>query len=188
VMVLAVTTGAKAYVYSGNDLLRDCEGADLSFCRGYFAGWGNTLYGLIEMTKGKQLICYPNSVTLEQAISIVVKYLHEHPEELHYTAESEMFMALIKVFPDPAALRLDQSFADTVGVKKLLTTVPVRKPNRQDFVRVHPDPAFRLTPACLLRIPSCLKSFFRVSSLTRPNILRSSAGNLSTVICIKTQK
>ena len=36
---------------------------------------------------------------------------------------------------NPAALRLDQSFADTVGVKKLLTTVPVRKPNRQDFVR-----------------------------------------------------
>ena len=36
---------------------------------------------------------------------------------------------------DPAALRLDQSYADTVGVKKLLTTVPVRKPNRQDFVR-----------------------------------------------------
>jgi predicted DNA-binding transcriptional regulator AlpA len=41
---------------------------------------------------------------------------------------------------DPAALRLDQSYADTVGVKKLLTTVPVRKPNRQDFVRVHADP------------------------------------------------
>jgi predicted DNA-binding transcriptional regulator AlpA len=36
---------------------------------------------------------------------------------------------------DPAALRLDQSYADTVAVKKLLTTVPVRKPNRQDFVR-----------------------------------------------------
>ena len=29
---------------------------------------------------------------------------------------------------DPASLRLDQSFADTVGVKRLLTTVPVRKP------------------------------------------------------------
>ena len=40
---------------------------------------------------------------------------------------------------NPAALRLDQSFADTVGVKKLLTTVPVRKPNRQDFVRVNAD-------------------------------------------------
>jgi hypothetical protein len=58
--------------------------------------------------------------------------------------------------PDPfgnlAALRLSQSFADTVGVKKLLTTVPVRKPNRQDFVRVHPDPAFRLTPAAIIEL------------------------------------
>ena len=53
---------------------------------------------------------------------------------------------------DPAALRLDQSFAGTVGVKKLLTTVPVRKPNRQDFVRVHPDPAYRLTPIAIIEV------------------------------------
>jgi hypothetical protein len=53
---------------------------------------------------------------------------------------------------DSAALRLDQSFADTVGVKKLLTTVPVRKPNRQDFVRVHPDPAYRLTPIAIIEL------------------------------------
>ena len=53
---------------------------------------------------------------------------------------------------DPAALKLDQSFADTVGVKKLLTTVPVRKPNRQDFVRVHPDPKYRLTPAAIIEV------------------------------------
>jgi hypothetical protein len=53
---------------------------------------------------------------------------------------------------DPAALRLSQSFADTVGVKKLLTTVPVRKPGRQDFVRVHPDPKYRLTPAAIIEV------------------------------------
>jgi hypothetical protein len=53
---------------------------------------------------------------------------------------------------NPAALRLDQSFADTVGVKKLLTTVPVRKPGKQDFSRVHPDPSFRLTPAAIIEI------------------------------------
>ena len=53
---------------------------------------------------------------------------------------------------DPAALRLDQSFAETVGVRKLLTTVPVRKPNRQDFVRVHADPAYRLTPAAIIEL------------------------------------
>ncbi len=41
-------------------------------------------------------------------------------------------------------LRLDQSFAETAGVRKLLRTVPVHKPNPQDFVRVHPDPKFRM--------------------------------------------
>jgi len=50
---------------------------------------------------------------------------------------------------DPANLRLDQSFVETSGVKKLLTTVPVRKPNNQDFVRVHPDAAYRLTSAII---------------------------------------
>jgi hypothetical protein len=44
---------------------------------------------------------------------------------------------------DPANLRLSQSFTETVAVKKLLTTVPVRKPSPQDFVRVHPGPEYR---------------------------------------------
>jgi hypothetical protein len=55
-------------------------------------------------------------------------------------------------FGDLSALRLDQSYADTVGVKKLLTTVPVRKPNGQDFVRVHRDPRYRLTPAAIIEV------------------------------------
>src|SRR5262245_25963289 len=50
---------------------------------------------------------------------------------------------------DPEALRLDQSFVETSGVKKLLTTVPVKKPNNQDFVRVHEDEAYRLTSAII---------------------------------------
>ena len=53
---------------------------------------------------------------------------------------------------DPASLRLDQSFCDGTAVKKLLTTVPVRKPNRQDFVRVHPQEAYRLSPAAIIEI------------------------------------
>jgi hypothetical protein len=40
-------------------------------------------------------------------------------------------------------LVLSQSYAETTGVKKLLTTVPVRKPNPQDWVRVHPEPQMR---------------------------------------------
>ena len=50
---------------------------------------------------------------------------------------------------DPENLRLDQSFVETSGVKKLLTTVPVRKPNNQDFVRTHSDEAYRLTSAII---------------------------------------
>ncbi len=53
---------------------------------------------------------------------------------------------------DPSALRLNPSFAETAGVKKLLTTVPVRKPNRQDFVRVHSDPGYRLSPAAIIEL------------------------------------
>jgi hypothetical protein len=42
-----------------------------------------------------------------------------------------------------AALRLPPSFAETAGVKKMITTVPVRKPNRQEWVRVHPGEDYR---------------------------------------------
>jgi hypothetical protein len=47
------------------------------------------------------------------------------------------------------ALRLPQSFIESAGVKKLLTTVPVRKPNPHDFNRVHPDPAYRANLAVI---------------------------------------
>jgi len=44
---------------------------------------------------------------------------------------------------DLASLRLNPSFIETAGVKKLLTTVPVKRPSPQDFVRVHPATEFR---------------------------------------------
>ena len=46
-------------------------------------------------------------------------------------------------FPELSELRLSQEFLETAGAKKILTTVPVHKPRKQDFVRVHPDKAFR---------------------------------------------
>lgn len=50
---------------------------------------------------------------------------------------------------DLALIQLDQSFTETAGVKKLLTTVPVRKPGQQDFVRVHPGENYRETVAMI---------------------------------------
>jgi hypothetical protein len=50
---------------------------------------------------------------------------------------------------DLANLRLDQSFVESAGVKKLLTTIPVRKPNPQDFIRVHPAEEYRAALAII---------------------------------------
>lgn len=52
-------------------------------------------------------------------------------------------------FADLGRLRLSQDFVASVGVKKLLTTVPVRKPTGQEFVRVHSDEAYRLPTVVL---------------------------------------
>jgi hypothetical protein len=50
---------------------------------------------------------------------------------------------------NPASLRLDQTFNEGAGVKKLLTTVPVRKPHRQEWVRVHAGDEAFMTVAIL---------------------------------------
>jgi uncharacterized protein YbdZ (MbtH family) len=76
---------------------------------------------------------------------------------------------------------LDQSYADTVGVKKLLTTVPVRKPNRQDFVRVHPDPMYRLTPAAIIDVKEDREVY-----LVTPNMAQALPGEFSTVTLFTT--
>jgi hypothetical protein len=82
---------------------------------------------------------------------------------------------------NPAALRLDQSYADTVGVKKLLTTVPVRKPNRQEFVRVHPDLSYRLTPAATIEVKEDREVY-----LVTPNMAQALPGEFSTVTLFTT--
>jgi hypothetical protein len=60
----------------------------------------------------------------------------ENPAEVKPEATYDPF--------DLANLRVDPSYIEAAGVKKLLTTVPIRnRPNPQDFVRVHPAPNYR---------------------------------------------
>lgn len=55
--------------------------------------------------------------------------------------------------PDPFSnieeLRVSQEHIEAVGLKKQLLTVPVRKPSKEWFVRVHPDPAYRFETAVI---------------------------------------
>ena len=50
---------------------------------------------------------------------------------------------------EPSRLRLSQNFNATVGVKKRITVIQVRKPGKQDFIRVHPDSDYCLQTALL---------------------------------------
>jgi hypothetical protein len=81
--------------------------------------------------------------------------------------------APIAAAPDPfdiASLRLNPSFLETAGVKKLLTTVPVKRPSPQDFIRVHPAPGYHENFAMI-----DLKDD-REDYLVRPEILQELAG------------
>jgi hypothetical protein len=69
----------------------------------------------------------------------------------------------VDAFSDLSALRLDQSYADIVGVKKLLMTVPVRKPHSQEFVRTHPE--FRLPGAALIELKDDRESFMNTPAV-----------------------
>ena len=46
-------------------------------------------------------------------------------------------------------LRLSQSFQELVGVKKAVTTIPVRRPHRQEFIRVRSGEEWRLETAVI---------------------------------------
>jgi hypothetical protein len=83
---------------------------------------------------------------------------------------------------DPDALRLDQSFTETAGVKKLLTTVPVRKPNRQDFVRVHPDPRYRESPVGIIELKEDRETYLVVKSMAEELQGEFAAATLFTAI------
>ena len=54
--------------------------------------------------------------------------------------------------PDPfdvARLTLSQDFQSAAGVKKVLNTIPVRKPPKESFVRTHPDSQYHINTAVI---------------------------------------
>lgn len=73
-------------------------------------------------------------------------------------------------------LRLKQDFGAEVGVKKLLTHVPVRKPNKQEWVRVNGVPGWSLSTHILT-----LKAE-RESYLVAPELWDELPGMLQAVI------
>jgi len=77
---------------------------------------------------------------------------------------------------DLAKLRLKQDFCETAGVKRLLNTVPIRRPGPQDFVRVHPDAAYR-APLAVIELRDDRETY-----LLLPNIARELPGEFVSVV------
>jgi hypothetical protein len=87
---------------------------------------------------------------------------------------------------DPAKLRIDQSFLNHGVAKKLLTTLPIRKPSKQDFVRVHPSTEYRLT-AALIELEDDRETYLVLPGFTHQ--LGDGEYFLSTLyLCINRQK
>jgi hypothetical protein len=81
---------------------------------------------------------------------------------------------------DLSNLRLTQDFVETAGVKRLLTTVPVRKPNPQDFVRVNPHTDYR-APLAVIEMRDDREVF-----LVPPDIARELPGEFVMVMLFTT--
>jgi hypothetical protein len=64
--------------------------------------------------------------------------------------------------PDPfdlASLRLDQTYSDGISVRKLITQIRVGRPQKQHFVRVNPDPAYRISPMAIIELKDDRESY-----------------------------
>jgi hypothetical protein len=58
----------------------------------------------------------------------------------------------------PENLRINLNIAEGAGVKKMIVTIPVRKPHDQEFFRVRPEPGFHL-PAAVIKLKDERETF-----------------------------
>jgi hypothetical protein len=65
---------------------------------------------------------------------------------------------------DISRLRLSQDFVAAAGVKKVLNTIPCRKPSKEWFVQTHPDEAYRI-PTCVVELKEDSETYLVDSSL-----------------------
>lgn len=97
--LLMCSTGANAAYMSGNTLLAKCEGGDLDqiTCISYIVGVADAQSGLLEGGK-LQPVVLPPGVNPGQLKAVVVKYMKEHPEMLHYEAAQLIYIAMKRSF------------------------------------------------------------------------------------------
>jgi hypothetical protein len=84
-----------ALALDGNTLLKKCEDSSpetQNFCLGYIMGAADTLWTA-------RLACPESGVKYPQVRDVVLKFLRDHPEKRHHSADSQVSLALAESFP-----------------------------------------------------------------------------------------
>lgn len=110
-LFMAVRTEAEELNFDGNTLLHNCPDETQrnpssiigpAWCYGYLKGIAE-MQMVIQETPRLIAYCVPEGVTMSQIKSIVLKYVQDHPEDLHYPSIGLVIVALNKAFPCPAS-------------------------------------------------------------------------------------
>jgi hypothetical protein len=95
---------------------------------------------------------------------------------------------MLNPFADLKKLLLPQNFTETAGVKKILSTVPVKRPDKQDFIRVHPGEDYRASPVGLIVLKTERETYFVTPDMSLElanefTLTRSSPRSTAKVSC-----
>jgi hypothetical protein len=82
------------------------------------------------------------------------------------------------VFDNLEAIRLSPDAAATAGTREVLRHVPVRKPNRTEFIRVHPDADMQIATGVFIDREE------REVSFVVPELRAELAGELKPVLLV----
>ena len=100
-VLLGATSSAMAAATSATSSGVGCRAAnersaidrvDAGFCSGIVEG---TMWSL----PGWGVVCLPKGVTTGQGLKVLIKYMEDHPEELHDRTAELAFRAFVKAWP-----------------------------------------------------------------------------------------
>jgi hypothetical protein len=96
--IFAQDDGSSSRDYlTGKKLYEICTSTSSDLCMGYVIGVADALN--LSTFKQYNIFCAPTNVSAHQELAVVIKYLRDHPDTRHYSAASEIGVALAMAFP-----------------------------------------------------------------------------------------
>jgi len=113
VALVGTLASSSAMALDGNGLLSTCQTAirfadgeknvsvgDIGMCSGILEGVEGTIFIMNDFVTPKMKTCYPTGGTTNiQKARIAVKYMQEHPDQLHLPAPALALISYMGAFP-----------------------------------------------------------------------------------------